>query len=467
MRKERAQRPTRARRELGHGVASGAAGASRASQPVDLIIAHAGQLITLEPAGARSRGGRKSPRRGKDMSQLGVIRDGAVAVRGDRIVDLGTSGEVLARNRLAGEGEVLDARGSVVLPGFVDCHTHAVFAGQRALEFEMRLQGSSYMEIAARGGGIRSSVRAFREESPSDLFPLGMFRLNRMMEFGTTTVEIKTGYGLSLKYESIAFGVISVLSGLHPMGVVPTFLGAHEVPEEFRGRKRDYVRNVVFEQIPAIAREGLEVFCDVFCDVFCEKGVFTVAESRQILKAGMAHGMKPKVHAEEFARTGGAMLAAELGAVSADHLLHASASDIRALRDAGVVGVLLPGTSFSLGLGRYAPAREMIEAGLPVALATDCNPGSSMTESMQMMVTLACVEMRMTAAEALTAATINSAFALALGTDRGSLAVGKRADLVVMDAEDYREIPYHYGVSNVRQVVKNGKILVRSGRRCC
>jgi imidazolonepropionase len=281
-----------------------------------------------------------------------------------------------------------------------------------------------------------------------------------MLELGTTTIEIKSGYGLSLRDELKALEVMKTLSGSHPMTVIPTFLGAHEVPEEFRGNKRGYVRSVIQEQIPGVSHTGLAAFCDVFC----EKGVFTVAESRQILKAGMAHGLRPKLHAEEFARTGGAMLAAELGAVSADHLLHASSGDIRALRDAGVVAVLLPGTSFSLGLGRYAPARAMIDAGLPVALATDCNPGSSMTESMQMMMTLACVEMRMTAAEALIASTVNAAFAVALGTEHGSLAVGKKADVVVFDAEDYREIPYHYGVSNVCHVVKNGDVVVRSGR---
>jgi len=434
--------------------------AAKAIDSVDLIVAHAGQLVTLEADGLRSRGGRASPRRGRDMSRLGIIEDGAVAVRDGRIVSVGTSRDVLAKNRLARGGELLDASGGLVCPGFVDCHTHAVFAGQRAREFEMRLQGSSYMEIAAQGGGILSSVRAFRKADAAELAAQAWRRLDKMLELGTTTVELKSGYGLSLRDELKALEVTKTLSDSHAMGVVPTFLGAHEVPEEFRGKKQEYVRSIVREQIPRVSRGKLAGFCDVFC----EKGVFTVGESREILKAGIAHGLRPKLHAEEFARTGGAMLAAELGAVSADHLLHASPADVRALRDAGVVAVLLPGTSFSLGLGRYAPARMMIEAGLPVALATDCNPGSSMTESMQMMMTLACVEMRMTAAEALVASTINAAFALALGTDRGSLAVGKRADMVVFDAEDYREIPYHYGVSNVCHVVKNGDVVVRSGR---
>ncbi len=427
---------------------------------VDLIVANAGQLVTLEPPGRRTRGGQQAPRRGEDMGRLGIVKNGAVAVKGGRIVAVGTTREVMARNRLRRGGELLDACGRVVCPGFVDCHTHAVFAGQRAHEFEMRLQGSSYMQIAAQGGGILSSVRAFRKAGAAELAAGAVSRLNRMLELGTTTVEIKSGYGLSLKDEVKALSVARIISDSHPMGIVSTFLGAHEVPEEFRGRKSEYVSNVIREQIPVVSRRGLARFCDVFC----EKGVFTVAESRRILEAGVAHGLRPKLHAEEFARTGGAMLAAELGAVSADHLLHASAADVRALRDAGVVAVLLPGTSFSLGLGRYAPARAMIQAGLPVALATDCNPGSSMTESMQMMMTLACVEMRMTAAEALTASTINSAFALDLGAECGSLAIGKRADMLLLDAVDYAEIPYHYGVSTVCHVVKNGDVVVRSGR---
>ena len=434
---------------------------ARKKAGVDLIIANAGQLVTLEQARPRLRGGSAAPRHGREMSELGIIQDGALAARGGRIVDLGRSDEVLARNRLSQGGRFLNALGRVVCPGFVDCHTHAVFAGQRAGEFEMRLQGASYMDIAACGGGILSSVRAFRKARQSELRAGASRRLRKMIELGTTTVEIKSGYGLSLKDELKALEAVKDVSVSSPMTVVPTFLGAHEVPEEFHSRKSEYVRNIVHEQIPRVARGGLARFCDVFC----EKGVFTVAESRQILKAGLAHGLKPKLHAEEFARTGGALLAAELGAVSADHLLHASTADIRALRDAGVVAVLLPGTSFSLGLGKYAPARQMIEAGLPVALATDCNPGSSMTESMQMMMTLACVEMRMTAAEALTAATINSAFALDLGTERGSLAIGKGADVIVLDAEDYREIPYHYGVSTVCDVIKNGEVLISTWRR--
>ena len=451
----------RARAASSPGAAArGARSAGGAGETVDLIIANARQLITLGRAGQHSRAGQDSPRRGREMSELGIIENGAVSVRAGRIVDVGPSREVLTKRRLSKHGELVDASGRVVCPGFVDCHTHAVFAGKRAHEFEMRLQGSSYMEIAAQGGGILSSVRSFRKATAAELAASASKRLNKMLECGTTTVEIKSGYGLSVEDELRALEVVKSLSDSHVMDVVPTFLGAHEIPEEFRGKKREYVRNIIQEQIPEVSRRKLAGFCDVFC----EKGVFTVEESRDILKAGVRHGLRPKLHAEEFARTGGAMLAAELGAVSADHLLHASPADVNALRDAGVVAVLLPGTSFSLGLGRYADARAMIEAGLPVALATDCNPGSSMTESMQMMVTLACVEMRMRVAEALAASTINAAFALALGEECGSLAAGKRADIVVFDAEDYREIPYHYGVSNVCHVVKNGEVVVRFGR---
>jgi imidazolonepropionase len=243
------------------------------------------------------------------------------------------------------------------------------------------------------------------------------------------------------------------------MDIIPTFFGAHEIPEEFRRSREAYVRLINEELIPEVSRRKLARFCDVFC----EKGVFTEEESERILTRGKQNGLAPKIHAEEFSRSGGSAVAARVGAVSADHLLCAEETDIDGLRDAGVVGVLLPGTSFSLALGRYAPARKMIERGLPVALATDCNPGSSMTESMQIVITLACVEMRMTAAEAITASTINAAFAIGCGADCGSLEVGKKADVLVLDMEDYRELPYHYGISNVKHVIKNGQIVVRSG----
>ncbi len=393
------------------------------------------------------------------MGELGIIEGGAFAASSGTIVRIGGTDEVLRDTKLSEGGELIDASGRVVTPGFVDSHTHAVFAGRRPVEFEMRLQGRSYQEIAAQGGGIHSSVRAFRAASTETLKREGFRRLDKMLELGSTTVEIKSGYGLSFDDEIRALEVTNELSVIHPVNVVPTFLGAHEMPEEFAARREEYVSLVSDELIPEISRRGLALFCDVFC----EEGVFTVEESERVLSSGKKHGLRPKIHAEEFARTGGAALAARIGAVSAEHLLQVTEQDISAMRDAGVIAVLLPGVSFSLGLGRYAPARAMIDAGLPVALATDCNPGSSMTESMQIIITLACVEMRMTAAEALAASTINGAFAVGLGESCGSLEVGKKADALILNMEDYRELPYHFGVSNVEHVIKDGRVRVRSG----
>ena len=419
----------------------------------DLIIANAKQLLTLE---SDLKG---FPRSGRQMKELGMIENAGLAIRNGKITRVGKTEDVLKENELSPNGEFIDAAGRVVGPGFVDCHTHLVFAGTRAHEFEMRLQGLSYMEIAAKGGGILSTVRAFRAASDEKLEGESLDRLNKMLQMGTTTVEIKSGYGLSVIDEIRALEVIERLSRLHPMDIVPTFFGAHEIPEEFRRSREAYVRLINEELIPEVSRRKLARFCDVFC----EKGVFTEEESERILTRGKQNGLAPKIHAEEFSRSGGSAVAARVGAVSADHLLCAEEIDIDGLRDAGVVGVLLPGTSFSLALGRYAPARKMIERGLPVALATDCNPGSSMTESMQIVITLACVEMRMTAAEAITASTINAAFAVGCGADCGSLEVGKKGDVLVLDMEDYRELPYHYGISNVKHVIKNGQVVVRSG----
>ncbi|UCF79775.1 MAG: imidazolonepropionase [Candidatus Eiseniibacteriota bacterium] len=424
-------------------------------ETVDLLVTGARQLVTLRGEGE------PSPRAGRGMSELGIIRDGAFAAKDGRIVRVGSTEEVSRQVRLAPGGEAVDASGRVVTPGFVDAHTHAVFEGSRPQEFEARLQGSSYQEIAAQGGGIRSSVRAFRAATTEQLKETALERLDRMLELGSTTVEIKSGYGLSLDDELRALEVARELDGAHPVDVIPTFLGAHEIPEEFASRRDEYVALVAEEMVPEVSRRELALFCDVFC----EEGVFTVEESERVLVSAKRHGLGLKIHAEEFTRSGGAALAARLGATSAEHLLEVNEDDIAAMREAGVVAVLLPGVSFSLGLSKYAPARTMIEMGLPVALATDCNPGSSMTESMQMIVTLACVEMRMTAAEALAASTSNAAFAVGLGMECGSLEAGKRADALVLNMEDYRELPYHYGVSNVQHVIKNGRLVVRSGLR--
>jgi imidazolonepropionase len=414
----------------------------------DLIVRNIGELVTLE--------GPPGPRRGGAMREIGAVRGGAVAVSGERIVAAGCETDVLRAIAPKSDAFEIDAGGLLVTPGLVDPHTHAVFATTREGEFAMRVEGRSYEEIAEAGGGIRSSVRSLREADEDALFGSGEATLDRMLAHGTTTAEVKSGYGLSLESEVKTLRVVQRLSEAHAVGLVPTFLGAHEFPDEWRDDRDGYVEHVAEEMVPAVAGEGLARFCDVFC----EEGVFTVDQSRRVLEAGRAHGLLPKLHADELHPSGGAELAAELGATSADHLVCVSDNGIRALAEAGVIGVLLPGTTLSLGSTVYAPARRMIDEGVPVALATDCNPGSSMTESLQIIVSLASMMLRMAPAEAITAVTVNAAHAAAAGGDVGSLEPGKLADLVVWEVDDHRAIPYHYGVNLVRTVVKRGRIVV-------
>ncbi len=418
---------------------------------VDLIVRNIGQLATLEgPAGVR---------RGAAMRELSLVTDGAVAAREGRIVAAGPESDVLASVDAAPDAFVLDAEGGVVTPGLIDPHTHAVFAATRENEFAMRVEGKSYEEIAEAGGGIRSSVRSLRRADPDELLENGRRTLDRMLEFGTTTVEVKSGYGLTLASELKMLRVTSELSDTHVMDVVPTFLGAHEFPDEWRDDREGYVTVLTDEMLPAVAAEKLARFCDVFC----EEGVFTVDQSRRVLTAAAGHGMGSKLHADELHPFGGAELAAELKAVSADHLVCASDEGVRAMAAAGVVAVLLPGTTLSLGKGDFAQARKMIDEGLPVALATDCNPGSSMTESMQIIAALASMALRMTPEEVIVAATVNAAAALRADDVVGSLTPGRQCDLVVWEVDDYRAIPYHYGVNLVKSVVKRGDVVVSRG----
>jgi len=389
------------------------------------------------------------------MRETGLVENGAVFARDGKVVAAGPSGDVLPSS--GPDAVEVDAGGRVVTPGIVDPHTHAVFAATREAEFAMRVEGKTYEEIAEAGGGIRSSVRALRAVDPDLLLANGRRTLDRMLAHGTTTVEVKSGYGLSLDAEMKMLRVASELGDTHTMDVVPTFLGAHEFPDEWRDDRDGYVDLLVNEMIPAVAGEKLARFCDVFC----EEGVFTVEQSRRVLEAAREHGMEPKLHADELHSGGGAELAAELGATSADHLVCASDAGISAMAEAGVVAVLLPGTTLSLGKRDFAPARKMVDAGVPVALATDCNPGSSMTESMQIILALASMVMRMTPEEALVAATVNSACALRAESVLGSLAPGKQCDLVVWEVDDYRAIPYHYGVNLVEAVVKRGEVVTR------
>lgn len=410
----------------------------------DLLIHSAAQLITA-PAGA-------APLLGPALDQPLLLADAAVAVTGERIVAVGPTREVLARFPEKEAAQVLDAGGRLLAPGFVDAHTHLPFAGGREMEFDARARGETYEAIAARGGGIRASVRQLRAIPEGDLRAKVAARLSRLLAQGITTVEAKSGYGLSLEAE---LKQLRVLQGeAAPVEVIPTFLGAHEVPDEFRDRRADYVALLTGTMIPEVARAKLARFCDVFCD----RGVYTVAEAREILVAGKAHGLRPKLHADELADVGAAALAAEVGAVSADHLLHASDAGLDAMARVGVIAVLLPGTAFTLGLP-YARGRRMIERGTAVALATDWNPGSNMSSSMAMALTLAVTQMKFSAAEAWMAATANAAFAVGEGARLGRIADGFQADLCLFGTPDYRHVPYHYGEEHVQAVVKRGRLV--------
>jgi imidazolonepropionase len=392
------------------------------------------------------------------MGELSLIQDGAVAMKGDRVVLVGNTQEVLAA---AGNGcKLIDASGKVVMPGFVDPHTHVVFAGDRASEFEMRLQGASYLEILAAGGGIMNTVRATREAAIGEIVSQSRKRLDIMMAHGTTTAEAKTGYGLNTEGELKMLEAIRLLDESHAIDLVPTFLGAHAIPAEYKDRVDEYVSLVVDEMMPAIeAARYLDHQLPLFCDVFCEEGAFSLGQSRRILQRAKDLGMGLKIHADEFNSLGGTALAVELGAASADHLARTPEKEIRLLADSNTVGVLLPGTPFGLAEDHYAPARKMIDLGAAVALATDLNPGTCYCESMPFMMALACRHMGMTPAEAIVASTINAAHAVGLGYEVGSLEIGKKADLLVLDIPDYRHLSYLFGTNLVETVIKAGKVV--------
>ncbi len=415
---------------------------------ITLLLKNARQLLTLSSD-------KKVPRRGEEMEDLGLIEDGAVAVSGKKIVAVGKTKDVLAKVKIDRKTKIINAEDKVVLPGFVDCHTHPVFGATREEEFELRIKGKSYEEIGKVGGGIRSSVRSLRELSPEELIELALPRLDRFLSYGTTTIEAKSGYGLSLKDEIKILEVIKKLNQIHPLDLIPTFLGAHEIPDEYRYKREEYIDLLTMEMIPQIAKRKLAFFCDVFC----EKKVFSLDESKKILNAAKRYGLKPRLHADQLSSLGGAELAGEVGAISADHLEYISDSGIQKMKRSGTIAVLLPGSVFGLGKDNYPPARKMIDKRLPLALATDFNPGSSLTESMPIILSLACLRMKLTPAEAISAATINSAYAIDRGYSIGSLEKGKMADMVIWDIKNYKEIPYHYGVNLVHKVIKNGEII--------
>ena len=416
----------------------------------DLAVVDAAELVTV-PGPA--------PKIGPRLAEAGVVSRGCLAARDGLIVFVGDEREYRRQVHLARHGVEIDATGRTVLPGFVDPHTHLPFAGSRENEFVERLEGATYESIAARGGGILATVRATRQAGIDDLVRLGKGRLDIMLRHGTTTVEAKSGYGLRLEDELKQLRAVQRLHDIHPVDLVPTFLGAHVVPPEWGDDRAGYVREVAERMIPEVAREGLARYCDVFV----ERGAFTVEEAERILDAASRHGLGLRLHAEQRSAGGGARLAARLGAASADHLEHVTEEGIEALREAGTTAVLLPGASFFLREARDAPARRLIEAGVPVALATDCNPGTCPTEAMTAILPLACLRLGMRPAEAIAAATLNAAHALGLAASRGGLEVGKAADLQVVDVPNHLHLAYHFGVNHCRTVIKDGRVVVEDG----
>ena len=417
----------------------------------DLVVRNAATLVTV--AGP-------APKLRARMQDIGALAGGALAAFDGRIVWTGAERELPGAVRLAPGARTLDARGGAVLPGFVDAHTHLAFAGDRDDEIRKRLAGRSYGEIAAEGGGIVKSVSATRAASRDELACLVASRLDEMLLCGTTTAEVKSGYGLATEAELRSLEAIADAASSHPVSVVPTFLGAHEIPLEHRGDRERYLRLLTEEMLPEVARRSLAVFCDVFC----EKGVFSPDESRRVLSAARERGLKLRVHADELAWTGGAELAAELRARSADHLCFVSEAGIRALAAASCVATLLPIAAFYLRLGRTAPARALIDAGAAVALASDVNPGGGLSPSLPFAMSLACFGMGLSLEEALTSVTLNAAYSLDLEAEVGSLEVGKRADLVVLRSQRLLDL-VRVGVAAVRTVVKNGRVVVEEGRR--
>ena len=414
-----------------------------------MIVEHAKQLVTVS-------GHSSSPAIGLEMEDLRIIEDGAVALDGGKIVAVGRTSEVLAEYSAAVS---IDASNKIVTPGFVDAHTHFVFAGSRETELELKIKGAGYLEILQRGGGILRTVRDTRAASKDELFRICEERGENLLLHGTTTIEAKSGYGLTLEDEIKSLEVIRELNDRGPLSLIPTFLGAHAIPPEYQNRTSEYVAQLCDGWIPEIAKSKLARFCDVFC----EKGVFEIEDSRRILESGKRAGLLPKIHADELYPLGGAELAAEVGAVSADHLLFASTAGLQQMKQAGVIATLLPAAPLTLMLNKHADARKMMTEGVPVALGSDLSP-NCWVENYQLIIALACYTLRMTPAEAIMAATINAAHAVRMAQEIGSIEVGKRADLIILDAPDFRFLAYRFGTNMVDTVVKNGRVVVENGR---
>jgi imidazolonepropionase len=402
-------------------------------ESIDLLIENANEILTLRgPNIARTK---------QDMNKLHIIHKGSVAIDNGKILDIGQNLDYKAK-------KTINAKGNIIMPGLIDPHTHLIFAGTREFELDWKLNGLSYIEIKERGGGIGYTVTKTRAASYEELIKTGTNRLDTMLRYGTTTCEAKSGYGLDIDNEEKILEVTNALHKQHTIDIIPTFLGAHAIPQGMK--TEDYVDEVINEMIPQIKNKAS------FCDVFCEEGFFSIDQSRRILTAGLAHGMKPKIHADEIKDTGGGSLAAELNAISAEHLLKISEQGIEDMVSKKVIGVMLPGTPFSLMMDEYAPARRMIDAGVPIAVATDLNP-NCYVENMQFMIQLCCFQMNMTPNEAITAATFNAACAIDRQDMIGSIEPGKHADILILSIPTHTMIPYHFGINHVKTVIKNGR----------
>ncbi len=421
---------------------------------VDLLIHSAGQLVTCAAQGEAKRGAK--------MRDVGLIQDGAVAVQAGVIIAAGSSAQLRAEYTA---DRTVDAAGKVVCPGFVDPHTHVVYAGNRIDEFEMRISGASYMEIMAAGGGIVSTMKAVRDASLAQIVEQTRARLDTMLRHGTTTVEIKTGYGLDTANELKLLEAIAALDADHPIELIPTFMGAHALPPEYAGRADDYVALVVDEMLPQAANwyqqsAFAERNVPFFVDVFCEQNAFDVAQSRRVLEAGKALGMQVKAHVDEFTDLGGLRMAVELGAVSVDHLDVTPPDAFAALAASNTVGIIIPTVNFNLGSAHFAPGRGLLDSGAALALTTDINPGSAPCPAMPMAMAIACRYQRLLPSEALNASTINAAYAVGMGARVGSIEVGKQADMLILNTPDYRYLAYQFGDNLVKSVYKRGEMVV-------
>jgi imidazolonepropionase len=418
---------------------------SRSRESVDFLILNADELVTLA-------GSSQKPRISKQMRELGIVNNGGLAIKDGRILAVGKTADITKNFKTE---NIINANGKTVLPGFIDSHTHLIFAGSREDEFQMRIEGASYLEIFGAGGGILKTVKETRKASVEKLVDCGLRTLDAMLEHGTTTVEAKSGYGLTTKDELKILEVIKRVNQMHCLDVASTFMGAHAISPEYKGNAQGYTSLVAEDMIPKVAERGLAEFCDVFC----ERGVFSLEQSRRILGAGKNYGLKSKVHADEMSMMGGAELAADARAVSAEHLLFSSQEGIKAMAAKGVIAVLLPAAAFSLMMGRYADARLMIDLNVPVALGTDFNP-SCWVEDMQLVIAFACHFMKLIPAEAITAATINAAHAISRADQIGSLEVGKKADIIVLNVPNHKFLGYSFGVNLIDKVIKNGRLVV-------